>query len=271
MSNSYFDEGSGYSTGGQQNSDRSNTNLIEIPSLDELRYKSRRVDYKNYNTPFWGARFVYECGYKLKAHPITIATAASLFHQFFREFDPNIYDRYLIGSTCLYIAGKMQDEPYKLRDVINVAHATVHRGSSPLDLKEEYWMRRESIVQAELLIMRGLKFQIQTPTTHKYMLHYLMTLRSWLPKTIWDSTPLCQASFSFLQDFYHDPAILDYKPQLVAIACIFLAIQCYGVEIPGARDSDDSSWYDVFSKERKEDVWNVVELIMDNYNHEISY
>ncbi|KAF6204208.1 hypothetical protein GE061_002548 [Apolygus lucorum] len=267
--NAFFEPGS------YQNMNQPNTNIIDLMSHqrehEELKFKSRRVDYKNYNNSFLGARYIFECGYKLRAHPITIATASSLYHQFFRDFDSSTYDRYLIGATCLYIAGKMRDESYKLRDVVNVAHATLHRGSAPLDLKEEYWLRRDAIVQSELLVMRGLKFQLQVPTAHKYLMHYLITLKSWLSKATWDSTPICQASFSFLQDFYHDPAVLDYKAQLVAISCIHLAMQCYGVDVPCIKETDDLSWFDVFSKERKEDVWNTVELIMDNYNKEGSF
>lgn len=64
----------------------------------------------------------------------------------------------------------MNDESYKLRDVINVAHQTLHRGSAPLDLKDEYWARRDAVVQAELLVMRVLKFQVKTPLPHKVVI-----------------------------------------------------------------------------------------------------
>lgn len=67
----------------------------------------------------------------------------------------------------MYLAGKVKDEPLKVRDVINVARNTLHRGSSPLDLNEEYWHMRDAIVQAELLVLRMLKFEVTVTHPHK--------------------------------------------------------------------------------------------------------
>lgn len=57
------------------------------------------------------------------------------------------------------MASKIQDDIVKLRDVINVSHNTLFRASSPLELSDKYWAMRDAIVQAELLIMRMIKFQ----------------------------------------------------------------------------------------------------------------
>lgn len=83
----------------------------------------------------------------------------------------------LIASTCLYLSGKIKDDILKIRDVINVSNNTLHRSSGPLELNEEYWHRRDAIVQAELLIMRMLKFEVSPVHPHKYMYHYLRTLQ----------------------------------------------------------------------------------------------
>jgi len=73
----------------------------------------------------------------------------------------------LIASTCLYLASKIKDDPLKIRDVINVSHNTLFRGSHPLDLADHYWAMRDAIFQAELLIMRMIKFQVPLTDPHK--------------------------------------------------------------------------------------------------------
>lgn len=73
----------------------------------------------------------------------------------------------LIASTCLYLAGKVKDDTLKIRDIMNVSYNTLHRGSQPLDLGDQYWSMRDAIVQAELLIMRMLKFQVTPTHPHK--------------------------------------------------------------------------------------------------------
>jgi hypothetical protein len=69
------------------------------------------------------------------------------------------------------LAGKVKDDALKIRDVMNVSYNTLHRGSQPLDLGDQYWSMRDAIVQAELLIMRMLKFQVTPVHAHKVM-HY---------------------------------------------------------------------------------------------------
>lgn len=73
----------------------------------------------------------------------------------------------LFGATALYLAGKNKDDPLKLRDVMNVSHNTLNRNSSPLELNSEYWNLRDSIVQAELLLMRMLRFEVTPEHPHK--------------------------------------------------------------------------------------------------------
>lgn len=72
----------------------------------------------------------------------------------------------------MYLAGKLKDDPVKIRDVINVAHNTLNKGSTPLELGDEYWAMRDGIVQAELLITRMLKFDLNVVHPHKVRVRF---------------------------------------------------------------------------------------------------
>lgn len=50
---------------------------------------------------------------------------------------------------------------------------------------------------------------------------------------------------AFLQDFHHTPAILDYPPKLVAIACINPSFQIYGVVVLLMDECDMQPWFNV--------------------------
>lgn len=63
--------------------------------------KSRRIDYKLEEDYFYGARFIFECGYKLKGHPLTLATAATIYHKFFRYVIPFFRDDIYLITICL--------------------------------------------------------------------------------------------------------------------------------------------------------------------------
>lgn len=244
--------------------------VIDVMQLQrEKNQKLPVVNYKDLESNFIAVRYIFECGIKLDAQPLTIATAAILFHRFFKETDSTGYDSYLIAATTIYLAGKVKDDPLKIRDVINVAHNTLHRGCQPLELGDEYWNMRDAIVQAELLIMRMLKFEVTVVHPHKYMLHYLKSLEGWFPKDEWEKLPLVKASFAFLQDLHFDPAILDYSPQHIAVACINLALQCYGTQIPFTDEGDGVAWYSVFTDDlQKDKLWEIMEKIMEIYGKE---
>lgn len=158
-------------------------------------------------------------GIKLKTSAVTAAVASQIYHRFFEAASESSYDPYvswpltsisgsmknsfslafhqltalqLIAATSLYIASKQQDEPLKIRDLINVVHRTLNRDSDILDLTDEYWSYRDSIVQAgryhcecqtplllkqtnwifcnfsfsELLAMRMINFKASSPNIH---------------------------------------------------------------------------------------------------------
>lgn len=150
-------------------------NIVDVMSLQHRATtggaeKATIIDYRAAaakGTSGLAARFLIECSVKLAMKPLTAATSAILFHRFMREVEAGDYDEYLIASSSLYLAGKLKDDPVKIRDVINVAHNTLNRNASPLELGEEYWAMRDGITQAELLITRMLKFNLDVVHPHK--------------------------------------------------------------------------------------------------------
>lgn len=67
----------------------------------------------------------------------------------------------------MYLAGKVENQHLRIRDVINVAFATIHRNKPLLDLGPTYFALRDGIFQAELLMMRILSFKITLDHPHK--------------------------------------------------------------------------------------------------------
>ncbi|GAB0094633.1 cyclin-related protein FAM58A [Sergentomyia squamirostris] len=229
--------------------------------------KNGVTDYRKSKEPGISVRFLFECSIKLNQKPLTSAMAAVVFHRFFKETDKANYDEFLIAASALYLAGKLKDDPVKIRDVINVTHNTLNRGSAPLELDDEYWAFRDAIIQAELLITRMLKFDLSTVHPHKYMLHYMKSLQGWLGMSVWTNYPIAKTSAAFLQDFHHSPEILNFKPSHVAICCLSLAMQVFGVQVPLTNESDDSTnWYNAFVSDlTKAQHWELSEKILKIY------
>ena len=54
--------------------------------------------------------------------------------------------------------------------------------------------------------------------------------------------PIARTSWSLLQDFYHDPRVLEVNRPHLAVACIAVALETYGIQVPYASDTE---WYKV--------------------------
>ncbi|EDW10410.1 cyclin-Q [Drosophila mojavensis] len=253
-------------------------NVLDVMSLQQHVETSKTqnmkpIDYRKSTKPGLVPLYIFECAAKLKMKPLTAACAAIVYHRFFKEVKASDYDEFLIAASSLYLAGKIKDDDtVKIRDVINVAYCTLNRDSAPLDLNDEYWAMRDAIVQAELLITRTLSFDLNIELAHKYLLYYMKTLQDWVGTDIWNSVPIAKTAASYLQDFHHSPNILKYKPTHVAIGCLSLALQTYGVQVPLTDESDEASmWYKPLVKDfTREKQWEIIEDVIEVYKHEAS-
>nr|XP_025131813.1 cyclin-Q isoform X6 [Bubalus bubalis] len=181
-------------------------------------------------------------GVKLGMRSIPIATACTIYHKFFCEINLDAYDPYLVAMSSLYLAGKVEEQHLRTRDIINVSNRYFHPGSDPLELDSRFWEIRDSIVQCELLVLRVLRFQVSFQHPHKYLLHYLVSLKNWLNRYSWQRTPVSITAWALLQDSYHGGLCLRFRAQHIAVAVIHLALQAYGVEVPAEAEAEKPWW-----------------------------
>jgi len=93
--------------------------------------------------------FLQEAGIKLRQPQLTIATAIVFFHRFFVRHGLKDYDPYVIATTSLFLAGKVEETPKKLRDVILITHRIRNKNAEELrqDSKEiVIWLRWRGIL-----------------------------------------------------------------------------------------------------------------------------
>lgn len=191
-------------------------------------------------------RFIMEAGVKLGMHSIPIATACTIYHKFFCETNLDACDPYLVAMSSLYLAGKVEEQHLRTRDIINVSDRYFRPGREPLELDARFWELRDSIVQCELLVLRALRFQVSFQHPHKHLLHYLISLKNWLNRHSWQRTPISVTAWALLRDSYHGGLCLRFRAQHIAAAVLHLALQVYGVEVPAEAEAE-KPWWQVFS------------------------
>ncbi|XP_043936340.1 cyclin-Q-like [Protopterus annectens] len=218
---------------------------------EEVESKKTSSPYtsdENTRLHFRVTRFIMEAGIKLGMHSVPVATACTIYHKFFCETNPDVYDPYLVAMSSVYLAGKVEEQHLRTRDIINVSHRYFNPHSEPLELDSKFWELRDSIVQCELVILRLLNFHVCFQHPHKYLLHYLVSLKNWMNRHVWERTPLTVTAWALLRDVYHSNLCLRYQPQHIAIAILYVTLQCFGVEVPGDAEAE-KRWWQVFSED----------------------
>ncbi|XP_040921553.1 cyclin-Q [Toxotes jaculatrix] len=216
-------------------------------------------------THFSVCRFIMETGVKLGMRSVPVATACVLYHRFFERVSLRAYEPYLVAMSCVYLAGKVEEQHIRTRDIINVSHRYFNSGSAPLECDKEFWDLRDSVVQCELLILRQLDFHVSFEHPHKYLLHYLLSVKSLVNRHAWSRTPVAETSWALLRDCYHGAMCIRHTPQHIAIATLYLALNSYGVELPVG----EKKWWQVLCEDvTKADIDAVISDLLQLYDME---
>ncbi len=88
-----------------------------------------------------------------------------------------------VAAACLFLASKAEEEPRRLRDMINLAHIVldecdsgnnskgktgiIHLQQDPPPLNEGYWEAKKKIVETEQKVLRWLGFDAFVPHPHR--------------------------------------------------------------------------------------------------------
>ncbi|XP_055233118.1 cyclin-Q-like [Gorilla gorilla gorilla] len=191
---------------------------------------------------FQAARFIMEASVKLGMQSVPIATACTIYHKFFCETRLDACDPYPIAMFSIYLAGKVEEQHLRTRNIINVSNRYFNPRDEPLELDSLFWELGDSIVQCQLLMLRVLRFQVSFQHPHKYLLHYLVSLKNWLNLHSWQWTPVAVTAWALLQDTYHGGLCLHFQAQHITMAVLYLALQVYGVEVPAEVEAEKPWW-----------------------------
>ncbi|XP_075902041.1 cyclin-Q [Nelusetta ayraudi] len=220
---------------------------------------------RDVKTHFRVCRFIMDSGVKLAMHSMPVATACVLYHRFFDCVSLQDYEPHLVAMSCLYLAGKVEEQHIRTRDIINVGHRFFNGSSAPLECDEQFWDLRDSVVQCELLILRQLNFYVSFEHPHRYLLHYLVSVKSLVNRHAWSRTPVAETSWALLRDCYHGDMCIRHTPQHLAIAALYLALNTYGVEVPVG----EKEWWQALCEDvTKADIDAVIKDLLQLYDLE---
>ena len=75
-------------------------------------------------------RFILELGKEMKLSHNTMATGAVYYHRFYMFHSFQDFNRYVVSTCCLFLAGKAEETPKKCRDIGECVFEKISRKST---------------------------------------------------------------------------------------------------------------------------------------------
>ncbi|CAL4976156.1 unnamed protein product [Urochloa decumbens] len=160
-------------------------------------------------------------GIRLGLPQTTIATAVVFCHRFFFHRSHACHDRFLVAIAALFLAAKSEETSCLLNTVLR-ASCEVSQNQEfnllPYMLRGQDWFEqyRESVIQAEQLILTTLDFELE-------VVHPYASLSSALSKLGLSHTVLFNVAWNLINEGLQSSLWLQFKPHHIAAGAAFLA------------------------------------------------
>ncbi|KAL0459883.1 UNVERIFIED_CONTAM: Cyclin-T1-3 [Sesamum latifolium] len=170
-----------------------------------------------------------DLGMRLKVPQVTIATAITFCHRFFLRQSHARNDRRTIATVCMFLAGKVEETPRPLRDVILVSYEIIHKkdaaAAQRIKQKEVYEKQKELILLGERVVLATLGFDLNVQHPYRPLVEAIKKFKD-------AQNALAKVAWNFVNDGLRTSLCLQFKPHHIAAAAIFLAAKFLKVKLP---------------------------------------
>ncbi|KAK4440446.1 Cyclin-T1-5 [Sesamum alatum] len=180
-----------------------------------------------------------DLGMRLKVPQVTIASAITFCHRFFLRQSHARNDRRTIATVCMFLAGKVEETPRPLRDVILVSYEIIHKkdaaAAQRIKQKEVYEKQKELILLGERVVLATLGFDLNVQHPYRPLVEAIKKFNV-------AQNALAKVAWNFVNDGLRTSLCLQFKPHHIAAAAIFLAAKFLKVKLPS--DGEKVWWQD---------------------------
>ncbi|CAN8000346.1 unnamed protein product, partial [Ixodes hexagonus] len=204
-----------------------------------------------------GARFIINVGTKMGLRYDTMATGVVYFHRFYMFHSFKTFPRFITACCCLFLAGKVEETPKKCKDIIKTARSFLTE-KQYLSFGED---PKEEVMTMERILLQTIKFDLQVSHPYGFLLKYAKCLKGGDKGKL---QKMVQMAWTFINDSLCTTLCLQWEPEVVAIALIYLAGKLSKFEVTDwvGRTSRHSRWWEVYvediSLELLEDICHQV-------------
>lgn len=189
--------------------------MEKLPSFEDKISKEQELKYR-----VEAILYMIQLSSALKLEHMTYATSVVFFHRFYMVFSFEKYNRFLIGMTCLFLAGKSEENQVKLMDIIH--HG---RGIANKHFKQSFKIPEENTAYEQELRFEMMKYErllLQTLHFELVMPNPFIILRDNISLLKKDKS-FFQIAWNFLNDSLKTTSCVQYEPKEISAAALLLA------------------------------------------------
>ena len=210
----------------------------------------------------FGCDLIAEMALRLRAPQVVAATAQTLLHRFYYRRSLLAFDVHIVALAALFLAGKVEEQPRRMRDILNVLYATkLRRQGKPRHALVLggmlYAAWKAELIRTERIMLKELGFSMYNimEHPHKFLLYYMKVLG------LDGGSPVVHTAWALLNDSLRLDLCVRYHAQSIACAAIYTASRMERVALPKA-----VPWYAVFStgKAEMEDISEEILALYDD-------
>eukprot|EP00245_Coleochaete_scutata_P004561 TRINITY_DN17279_c0_g2_i1.p1 TRINITY_DN17279_c0_g2~~TRINITY_DN17279_c0_g2_i1.p1 ORF type:complete len:464 (+),score=119.44 TRINITY_DN17279_c0_g2_i1:181-1572(+) len=210
---------------------------------------------EEYNLRLFGSELIQESGILLRMPQAVMATGQVLFHRFYCKRSFAMFNVKRVSAACTWLAGKLEESPRKIKDVLNVfCRMEQRREGLPYELLESGTKKFEDLktdlIRTERHLLKEMGFICHVEHPHKFILDYLRLL---------DAKQLGQAAWNLANDSLRTTLCVRFKGEVVACGVIYAAARRCQVPLP-----ENPPWWLVFNA-KKEDIDEVCRVLAKLY------
>ncbi|CAG0914634.1 unnamed protein product [Notodromas monacha] len=207
-----------------------------------------------------GAKFLLDLSSKIGLVYSTVATGVVYFHRFymFQSFDK--FPKFVTACSCLFLAGKVEETPKKCRDLIRATRELLKEKpeyeASSAEILNEFGLHPErEIMTMERVLLQTFKFDLQVDHPYQFLLKYVKTFASDQSRL----EGLVQMAWTFVNDSLVTTLCLQWEPEILAVAMIYLAVKLKKMQV------EDNWWSQFVSDVSRETLDKICHLLLDVY------
>jgi len=197
--------------------------------------------------------FIDKINLSLSTNKNIIATSFMYFNIYYSKYDINIlkYDINILCLSCIFLSNKVNE--YQNINNLNKIIKTYD------NYNNNYNNIKNNILKFEFQLIELLGFTFDYKNPYNYLIKYINKINNSINiKKI--SIKIKQISWNFINDSLYTNLCLLYKPNLITIACIYLATDVLNDELKNI-----IQWFDLF-KCNKNDIINIINIILIQYD-----